>query len=180
MQIGLHDDREKCLVDATAAFQQRWEERPPSQLRDPQFQIPSRRRQRPRPGPVALRRAIRRAFVLVGANQRGRFGIDQLLIQRFGRDPNPVSDIGEFQLGQQIKQGRLVKSHRVLCPLVRFLDSSHCPSHDGSPRRRNDAQNPRSTPLSGTRPIPVGRTRYKRPLGPSTCPAVVREQSRIA
>jgi len=30
-----------------------------------------------------------------------------------GRDKDAVGDVGEFQLGKQIKQGRLVKSHRV-------------------------------------------------------------------
>ena len=56
------------------------------------------------------------AFVLAAANQCGRFGVDQLLIERFGRRPDPVRDIGKFELGQKIKQCRLVKSHRVLCP----------------------------------------------------------------
>jgi hypothetical protein len=43
-----------------------------------------------------------------GADERGRFRIDQLLIERFGRDPNAVGDVGEFELGEKVEQGRLV------------------------------------------------------------------------
>ena len=116
MQIRFHHDSEQSLVDPAAALQQGREERPSSQLRDPKFQIAGRGRQCPGTGAVALRGAVVGAFILARANQRGRFGIDQFLIERFGHRPDPIRDIGEFELGQQIKQGRLVKSHRVLCP----------------------------------------------------------------
>ena len=36
--------------------------------------------------------------------------------ERLGRGPYPVGNIGKFQLGKQVKQCRLVKSHRGLCP----------------------------------------------------------------
>ena len=39
VQVGLHDTA-KGLVDAAAAFQQRREERPAPQFRDPKFQVP--------------------------------------------------------------------------------------------------------------------------------------------
>jgi hypothetical protein len=57
MQMGLHDDREQDLVDPPAALQQAREERPGPQLRDPQFQVSRRGRQRPGTGSVADRRA---------------------------------------------------------------------------------------------------------------------------
>src|SRR5690606_13618704 len=53
-----------------------------------------------------------------GADERGRFRIDQPLIERFGRDTDPVGDIGEFQFPEELEEGRLVKSHRALCPYV--------------------------------------------------------------
>ena len=49
-------------------------------------------------------------------NERGSLRIDQLLTQGFGREADPVRNIGEFQLGKQVTQRRLVKSHRVLGP----------------------------------------------------------------
>ena len=60
VQVGLHHHREQRLVDPPATFQQRGEERPGPQLGDPQLQITRGRGQRPRPGPVALRRPLRR------------------------------------------------------------------------------------------------------------------------
>ena len=43
-----------------------------------------------------------------GADARAHFRIDQFLIQRFGRAVDAVGDIGEFELSQQVEQGRLV------------------------------------------------------------------------
>jgi len=108
VDVGLHDHGEQCLVDPTTAFQQRREERPLPELRDPQLQIPRRRRQGPRAGAVALRGACRGAFERGGADERGRFRVDQLLIERLGRRPNPVGDIGEFQFPEELEEGRLV------------------------------------------------------------------------
>ena len=51
-----------------------------------------------------------------GTSERGAFRIDQLLVERLGRDPDSVGDIGEFQLARKVEQGRLVENHRVLCP----------------------------------------------------------------
>ena len=49
-------------------------------------------------------------------NERGSLRMDLRLTQGFGREADPVRYIGEFQLGKQVEQGRLVKSRRVLCP----------------------------------------------------------------
>jgi len=49
-----------------------------------------------------------------GADQLGRFGIDQLLVKLLDREVHAVGEFGEFQLGKQIEQGRLVKSHHVV------------------------------------------------------------------
>ena len=60
VQVGLHDHREQRLVDPAPALEQRGEERPGPQLRDPQLQVTRGRGQRPRPRPVALRRPLGR------------------------------------------------------------------------------------------------------------------------
>ena len=73
-------------------------------------------------GGVAVRRALGRPLERGGADERGRFRVDQLLVERLGRDPNPVGDIGEFQLAKKVEQGRLVKSNRVLCPCREIFD----------------------------------------------------------
>ena len=49
-------------------------------------------------------------------NERGSLRIYLRLTQGFGREADPVRHIGEFQLGKQVTQCRLVKSHRELCP----------------------------------------------------------------
>jgi len=53
-------------------------------------------------------RAVAAALKRANTDERGRFRIDRLLIERFGREPDPVGDIGEFQLGEQVEQGRLI------------------------------------------------------------------------
>jgi hypothetical protein len=113
VHVGLHHHREQRLVDPAAAFQQRREERSLSQLRDPQLELARRGGQGSRSGSVALRHAIRGAFERSSADERRRLRVNQLLVERFGRDPDPVADIGEFQFPEQLEEGRLVKSHRA-------------------------------------------------------------------
>ena len=48
------------------------------------------------------------AFERCGADERGCLRLDQLLVQGFGRGADPVGDLGEFQVAQAVKQGRLV------------------------------------------------------------------------
>ena len=52
--------------------------------------------------------ALRRALEGGSADECGRFRIDQLLVERLGRGPDPVGDIGEFQLSKKFEQGTLV------------------------------------------------------------------------
>ncbi|GGK87055.1 hypothetical protein GCM10007382_03750 [Salinibacterium xinjiangense] len=49
--------------------------------------------------------AILGAFERSSTDERGRFRVDQLLVQRLGRDPDPVGDIGEFELAKKVKPG---------------------------------------------------------------------------
>ena len=71
-----------------------------------------------------MSRALSHRLKRAGTDKRGRFRIYQLLVELLRRDPDAVGDIGEFQLGEQIEQGRLVKSHRVVS-FVRVLVGSH-------------------------------------------------------
>ena len=97
VDVRLHHDREQGLIDPAAAFQQRREKRSLPQLRDPQLQLPRGGGEGPQPGPVALRRTVRGAFERGSADERSCFRVDQLLVERLGRDPDPVVHIGEFQ-----------------------------------------------------------------------------------
>lgn len=108
MDVSLHHHREQGLIDPAAALQQRREERPRPQLRDPQIQIPGRGRQRPRTGAVADRDTTLRAFIRGRADERGRLRVDQLLIELLRREPDPVADIGGLQFPEELEEGRLV------------------------------------------------------------------------
>lgn len=108
MNIGLHHDREQRVIDPAASLQERREERPLPQPRQPQLEIPGRRCQSARASPVALGDTVRGSFERSCTDEGGRFRIDQFLIERFGRDTGPVGDIGEFQFPEELKEGRLV------------------------------------------------------------------------
>ena len=96
VQIGFHHHGEQRLVDPPAPFEQGGEERAGPQLRDPQIKFPSGRRQHSSSAAVAVGSALIGAFERASADERGRFGVDQLLIERFRRDPDSVGDVGEF------------------------------------------------------------------------------------
>ncbi len=113
VQVGLHHHREQRLIDPPPAFQQRGEERPGAQLGDPQLQIPGRSGQGPGSRSVALSGAGLGALVRAGADHRGQLGLDQRLIQRLGRRPDSIVNLGGLQCLQQLEQGRLVQGHRV-------------------------------------------------------------------
>lgn len=91
MEIGLHHDRVEGLVDAAAPLQQGGEERPGAELGDLQVQVAGGGRERPGPGAVSLGRAGVGAFEWSGADESGRFGVDELLVERFGRETDPVA-----------------------------------------------------------------------------------------
>lgn len=101
------------LVDPAAAFQQGGEEGSLPQFRDRQIQIPRRRGQHPGAGSVAVGGAVGRPFERAGADERGRFRVDQFLIQCFGRNADAVGDIGEFQLSKQVEQHQQRTAVRV-------------------------------------------------------------------
>lgn len=108
VDVGLHHDREQGLIDPATPLQQRREERPLPQLRDPQIQIPGRGRKRPSTRPVADRDTTLGAFIRSGADERGRLRVDQLLVELLRREPDPVADVGGLQFPEKLEEGRLV------------------------------------------------------------------------
>ena len=120
VQIGLHHHREQRLVDPAAAFEQRGEERPGTQLRDPQLQIPRRGGQDAGAVPVALVAAFRGTLVTAGADRVGELGLDQRLIHRLRGLADTITDIGGLECIEDFEQGRLVQGHRV-APLYEIL-----------------------------------------------------------
>ncbi len=97
VQIGLHHHREQRLINPPPALQQRGKKRPGPQLGDPQLQIPGRRAQRARAGAVPLGGTGLGALVRGGTDHRGQLGLDQGLVDRGGRRPDSVVDIGGLQ-----------------------------------------------------------------------------------
>ncbi len=88
-------------------------ERPGAQLGDPQLQITGGAGQHPRPVPVALAGAGAGALVRDRADHRAELGFDQCLVDRLGRLPDPVINIGGLECRQDFQQCRLVQGHRV-------------------------------------------------------------------
>ncbi len=73
-----------------------------------------------------------------GADHRGELGIDQRLVQMFGRRPDPLVDIGVLQSLEQVDQGRLVQGHRVDSFGEVLGGFSHRASRDGPSTSVND------------------------------------------
>jgi hypothetical protein len=61
------------------------------------------------------------ALVRAGADHRGQLRLDQRLIDRRGRRPDPSSTSTALQCLQHLEQGRLVQGNRVLCPSARTI-----------------------------------------------------------
>jgi hypothetical protein len=102
---------------------------------------------------VAVGAALIGAFGGAGADERGRFGVDQFWVKGFGRDPDSVGHVGEFELRQKVEQGRLVHRHRVLCSYFEELhtvltDHRTVVLHVAS----SDTQEAEITPLRGRHP----------------------------
>src|SRR6478752_9578813 len=91
--------------------------------------------------PVAQRQPSLGALVRRGADHRRQLRLDQRLIDRGCRLPNPVIDIRGLEHLKQLKQGRLVQSHRVTRPSARTigvvpLTLTRWPSQTWSPTPR--------------------------------------------
>ena len=49
--------------------------------------------------------------------ERGHFRIVLLVVERLGRESNPVGEISEFPLSKKFERSRLINSHCGLRPL---------------------------------------------------------------
>jgi hypothetical protein len=107
VEVSLHNHGEQRLVHPAAPFEESGEERPLSQFGDLQIQVPSGRRQHPRAGAVALSGAVLGAFETAGADESGGLGVDEFLVERFGRDADAIRDMGELEFREEVKQGSL-------------------------------------------------------------------------
>jgi hypothetical protein len=60
-------------------------------------------------------------------DHRGELGLDQRLVDRGGRGPDSVVDIGGLECLKHLEQGceaervRLIRGHRELCPSARTI-----------------------------------------------------------
>src|SRR6476661_1626352 len=91
--------------------------------------------------PVAQRQPSLGALVRRSADHRRQLRLDQRLIDRGCRLPNPIIDIRGLEHLKQLKQGRLVQSHRVTRPSARTigvvpLTLTRWPSQTWSPTPR--------------------------------------------
>jgi hypothetical protein len=108
VEVGLHHDGEQGLVDPSALLEQRGEERPLAELGDLGVEVAGRCREDPGPGAVPLGGAVGVALESIGTDVCGGLHIDEFLLERFGRKPDSISDMGEFKIRDKSKQGRLV------------------------------------------------------------------------
>ena len=114
MHVRLHHHREQSLVDTAAPLQQRREERPLPQLRDPQIQ---------RPAVVVSLRGRVPLRCVTGSSERSNGAAPMnavasasisswwsFCVADWNRSETSVCWIPE-----ELEEGRLVKSHRALC-----------------------------------------------------------------
>ena len=99
---SFHHHREQRLVDAATPLQQGGEKRPSAQFVNLQIELICGRGLHSGTATVAVGGALVGAFEQPGADEGGRFGIDQLLIERLGGNPDSIGDIGEFELGEKV------------------------------------------------------------------------------
>ena len=138
VDVGGHDHRPQGPIDPTARLEQLREERPDPQLRDPQLDVPRRRRQQPGPRPVALGRPSVGPFVGLGADRGGELGVDQVLHAPLEQPAEQILRVTVAQATKQVSNsGIIVTGHRVvlLSECFRGLTKSHAMAHpSGGPR----------------------------------------------
>jgi hypothetical protein len=83
------------------------------------------------PRAILLSSSLRRALEGGSADECGRFRIDQLLVERLGRGPDVIGDIGEFQWGRSLMaRSDVMLESRV--PLSPATAGTHLSSVDPS------------------------------------------------
>jgi hypothetical protein len=113
VQVRVHNHREQRPIYLPPAFQQRREERPGPQLGDPQLQVTSRAGQGPQPVPVPDAGPRACPLVRQRADHRAQLCLDQRLVNRLGRLPDLVVNLGGLYYLQNLQQCRLVQGLRA-------------------------------------------------------------------
>jgi hypothetical protein len=114
MHVGLHHDRPQGPVDAPAWLQQRGEERARSQLGDPQLEVAGFGREQPLAVAVAMGRPLGAALVGSRSDLLGGLHLDQGLQHQLQPRADKVEVAAGAKRIQQLREGRLIKGHRVL------------------------------------------------------------------
>ena len=136
-----HDHRPQRLVHPPARLQQRREERPDPQLRDPQLDVTGRRRQQCGSGPVALVGAGVGSFVGLSADHRGELGVDQVLHSSFEQPAEQVLRLSPSPRRANRSATRASSSWVIACVLLseslgRFSPRvTRWPTHEVDPLR---------------------------------------------
>ena len=110
--VGLHHHRIQRLVDPPPRLEDRREERPFAQLRDPQLHVPGLRREQSRSCTVAVGHPRVGALVSGGTDPLRRLQFDQLLQHDTDTVADQIGAITNTKRLQQFGQGRLRQGHR--------------------------------------------------------------------
>src|SRR5215211_3130952 len=103
----------------------------------------------------------------LSADHRGQLGLDQRLIDRGRCRPDPLINLRSLQHFQQLKQGRLIQSHRVMCPFARTigvvsLTITRWPTPTWSPTPTRPTTYTTSWDITGRTAYPVPRQAHGR------------------
>ncbi len=112
--VGLHHHRVQGPVDPPTPVQDRGEEAAMAELRDRQLDVAGLGRQQAWPGAVALVGARVAALVRFGADERGRFGVDERLEHHLDAGADQIDVAAGAQRVEQLGQVKLVEGHRVV------------------------------------------------------------------
>jgi hypothetical protein len=117
VDIGLHDHRPQCPVDATAGFEQRGEEGALAQLGDVQLDVAGLGREQPAAAAVAVGGAILRSLVSAGADHLAGLELDELLEDECHGIAQDIGAIAGAHSVEQFVECRLGQGHRYLLVL---------------------------------------------------------------
>ena len=88
---------------------------------------------------------------------RRQLRLDQRLIDRGRRRADPILNLGSLQHFKKLKQGRLIQSHRVMCPFARTIGVvSLTITRWPSPTRSPTPTRPTTYTTSGDITLPTG------------------------
>jgi hypothetical protein len=110
--VGLHHHRIQRLIDPPTRLEDRREERPLAQLRDPQLDIARLGREQPCSSAVTVGQPRVGTLVSASADPLRRLQFDQLLQHDTNSITHKISAITSAERLKQLGQGRLSQGHR--------------------------------------------------------------------